>query len=45
MAIEYVMPETWRRVCGDDVPIPRYPSFEMRIVSVSTFWVGGMIAI
>jgi hypothetical protein len=25
VAIEYVMPETWRRACGDEVPMPMLP--------------------
>jgi hypothetical protein len=33
VAIEYVIPETWRRDCGVDVPIPMFPVWEMRIVS------------
>ena len=32
-AIEYVIPETWRRVCGVDVPIPILPVWEIRMVS------------
>ena len=34
-AIEYVIPETWRRACGVDVAIPTYPVLAIRMVSES----------